>query len=294
MNMVSKQNMVQDFDQQWAFPVELYNLWAVPEVEGGVDVEVPPLMRKAVVRTDTAQVLGTVGNKYKIIKHDDVVNSIMDAVSQANISQDCTFNVKVIEDGAKLRGTILFNDLVIEPDVGDYVKFMVQFYNSYDGSWAFQQSAMGYRLWCKNGCADLDTIATTVSKHTAGVNVKGSAAKIEGGLDAFFKKREMWQEWMNIPVSKQQAEDFFKFALCKLKSNTSTERFNEKRLNELMGLWYEDSAKLGSNKWALYNAMTYWSSHTDQTRSPETVARDRERQVINAMSTAQWHQALVA
>ena len=293
MNMISKQNMIQDFDQQWAFPVELYNLWAVPEVEGGTDIEVPPLMRKAVVRTDTSEVLGTVGSKYKIVKHDDVVNSVMDAVSQANISKDCTFNVKVIDNGAKLRGTILFNDLVIEPDVGDYVKFQVQFYNSYDGSWSFQQSAMGHRLFCKNGCADLDTVATTISKHTSGVSVKGSASKIERGLESFFTKRARWQEWMRTPVSNETAENFFRFALCKLKGNTSKDRFNEKRLNDLMGLWHTDAGKLGRNKWALYNAMTYWASHTGMTKAPEVVGRDRERQVINAMRSESY-QSLAA
>lgn len=273
---------------EWDFPVETYNLWAVSELENVTDVEVPQNMARAIVRTDTNKVLGVHGSKYTAIKHDDVVNSVLDAVADANLSKDIDYNIEVIEDGAKLRGSILFNDLVIEPDVGDYVKFQVLFYNSYDGSWSFQQSARGYRLWCKNGCADIDTIASTVSKHTKGISVEGSASKITAGLDAFFKKKDIWQEWMKTPVSRQMAEDFFKQTLCNIKSKTSTMRWNESRLNTLMRLWDDDSNKLGKNKWALYNAMTYWSSHTDDTLKPHITSKARDGMVSDVLSKSDW------
>ena len=64
-----------------------------------------------------------------------------------------------------MRGRFLFNDLVIEPDVGDVIKHEILFYNSYDGSWAFQQTSRGHRLWCKNGCTNAMTVANTWAKQ---------------------------------------------------------------------------------------------------------------------------------
>ncbi len=273
---------------EWDFPVDTYNLWAVSETENKPDVEVPPQMSRAIVRTDTNKVLGVHGSKYTAIKHDDVVNSILDAVADAKVSKDMDCKIDVLEDGAKMRGSILFNDLVIEPDVGDYVRFQVLFYNSYDGSWSFQQSARGFRLWCKNGCADTDTIAETISKHTKGISVEASASKITAGVDAFFKKKEIWQEWMKTPVSRQMAEEFFKATLCNIKSKTSTIRWNESRLNTLMRLWDDDSNKLGKNKWALYNAMTYWASHTEDTLKPHNTSKARDSMISEVLTKPSW------
>ena len=275
---------------EWDFPVDTFNLEAVSKTGNGANIEVPPKMSRAIVRTDTNKVLGIHGSKYTAIKHDDVVNSVMDAVADANISKDMDCKIEVLEDGAKLRGSIMFNDLVIEPDVGDYVKFQVLFFNSYDGSWSFQQSARGFRVCCKNGCADTDTIAQTIAKHTKGISVEGSAAKITAGAKAFFEKKDIWQEWMRTPVSRKMAEDFFKATLCNIKSKTSTIRWNESRLNKLMRLWDEDSNKLGNNKWALYNAMTYWASHTDDTLKPHNTSKERDVMISDVLRKQDWEQ----
>ena len=47
-------------------------------------------MARAIVRTDTNEVMGVHGSKYKAIKHDDVVNSVFDAIDTSNISKDHT------------------------------------------------------------------------------------------------------------------------------------------------------------------------------------------------------------
>ena len=144
----------------WSFPVETVNLTASKQDDCNL-YDVPQSMAQAIMRTDTNQVLGVHGSKYKAIKHDDVVNSVLDAVKKSNVSTDYDTKIEVFDNGAKLRGTIDFNDLTVEPNVGDYIKFRVQFFNSYDSSWAFQQSAFGLRLWCLNGCTHSDTTIET-------------------------------------------------------------------------------------------------------------------------------------
>ena len=98
---------------------------------------------------------------------------------------DYTVDVEVLEDGRKLRGQILFNDLVVEPAVGDYTKFKIDFFNSYDASWAFSQQASGLRLWCLNGCTTPDTAARSRYKHTASINVEGQCQQNDQRPTAF-------------------------------------------------------------------------------------------------------------
>ena len=136
--------------------------------------------------------LGVHGSKYKAIKHDDVVNSVFEAVAASGISNDYDHKVNVFDDGAKMRGIIRFNDLVIEPSVGDIIAFQLTFFNSYDGSWAFQQSAEGLRLDCLNGMVSQYSVAKTWQKHTANINVKASASKLQAALDGFFQTKDQY------------------------------------------------------------------------------------------------------
>ena len=266
----------------WSFPIETHQLQTL----GGASV--PTRMSQAIVRTDTNEVLGVNGSKYKPIVHDDVVNSIMDAVLDANLSRDYSFDVELFDNGAKMRGIIDFFDLTIEPEVGDHIRFQILFYNSYDGSWAFQQQAQGLRLWCLNGCTTADTVAKTWAKHTTNVSVKGSSSKIKVGLGAFMKTKDLYQQWMKVSVTDDWAEKFFKYAICKINNNTSTFKWNEKQLDNLMSIYRNETYSLGKNKWALYNACTYWATHTNDSSSPANTRRLREGQLSKAFKAPEW------
>ena len=274
--------------QEWVFPVDTYDLWATPYLKGLPDIEVPPSMARAIVRTDTNEIMGVHGAKYKAIKHDDVVNSVFDAINTSGISKDYTHKIEVFDNGRKLRGTINFPDLVIEPSVGDHINFQVIFFNSYDASWAFGMQAQGLRLWCLNGCTSPDTVAKTVAKHTTNVNVSASAAKIHVGLDAFFNSKDLYQAWMQDRIVDIEAEQFLKSTLCQVRNNTSEKKHNFKQLDNLMGLWKDNRRYLGSSKWALYNTMTEWATHTSDSRSPAVTRRLRENQVAKAVPQLQY------
>lgn len=244
---------------------------------------------QAVVRTDTDQVLGVHGSRYKIVSHDDVVNSVLDGIKSADLSDDYEVSVDVLEDGRKLRGEILFNNLTVEPAVGDYVKFRVSFFNSYDASWSFSQQANGLRLWCLNGCTTPDTVARSRYKHTASINVEGAAAKVINGLEHFKSRKDVWQSWMQTKLEQTQIENFFKKTVCKaFTRQQSVTKTNEKQLENLLSIWNDERNSLGSNKWALYNCLTYWATHTQDLRKPEIAKYNRELQIASAMKSKQW------
>ncbi len=287
MNDLSTANFAIQTENEWSFPIETYDLAAIKD--GDINFyNVPPSMARCIIRTDTKEVLGVHGSKYKAIKHDDVVNSVFEAVTASGISNDYDHKVSAFDNGAKMRGIIRFNDLTIEPSVGDIIAFQLTFFNSYDGSWAFQQSAEGIRLDCLNGMVSQYSVAKTWQKHTANINVKASASKLQAALDGFFKTKEQYWAWQRIHVSDQMAEDFFKQKVCRINNNTSTFKWNEKRLDDLMVCWRNDSQALGHNKWALYNALTYWSSHTDDNKSPANTQRLREGIVAKAINKWNW------
>ena len=240
---------------------------------------------KCIVRTDTGKTLGLHGSRYRMIPHDDVVNSIVDGVKASNLTSDYEVSVDVIEGGRKLRGEIIFPDLVQQPAVGDYVQFRVSFFNSYDGSWSFSQQANGLRLWCLNGCTTADAIAKSRFKHTASVNVDGSAAKIIGGAEHFMGRSKQWQSWMQTRLNNDQVEQFFRSTICKVVTKQQQViKTNEKQLENLISGWDREKVDLGWNKWALYNCLTHWATHTNDLKSPQIARYNREIAISNAMN----------
>jgi hypothetical protein len=275
----------------YEFPVEVLELEAISR-DGQIgkdNYKIPPSMQKAIVRTDTGQVLGTHGGAYQMITHTEVVDKMEQAARNSErLTRDFTHTQQVFENGAKMRGTIAFNDLVIEPQVGDYIKFHVDYTNSYDGAWSIMIKAEGYRLWCSNGCASPKALSFNRNKHTSGFSLQGTQAKIDRAITGFFDSKGTWQKYATQPVSELEAETFLKDTLCKRNTNTSMVKVNETKLDKLMGLYHNESIKLGLNKWALYNALTYWSSHTEDANHPHRAEVLRHAEVSKAIQTSRW------
>ena len=273
------------FDSQhddWQFPIETQEIFD--------SLGQPIQGHKAIVRMDNREVLGVHGSRYTAVTNTEVVSSIVDAMQTANLSKDVTMSIKSIEGGRKMRGEILFNDLTIQPEVGDFVKFRISFFNSYDGSWAFSQAADGLRLWCLNGCTSPIATARTRFKHTQSINVEASAAKIKTGYAAFVNQREVWQSWMATTVAQSTVEMFFKATLAKaFTRQTTITKTNEKQLEHLLKIWDDEKQQLGPNKWALYNCLTYWATHTSDLKNPEVARRNREDAIAKAMNHNIWH-----
>jgi hypothetical protein len=278
---IQKENQMYDYNSNgFNFPVEMQPIY------DRIGNPIPD--QKCVMRTDTNEVLGVHGSRYQIVTHDDVVNSMMDALKTANVSQDYETKFTVVENGRKLRGEILFNDLVVEPKVGDYVKFRISFFNSYDASWAFSQAADGLRLWCLNGCTSPMHAAQSRFKHTQSINIEGSAMKMINALDTFMTQPDQWREWMSARVTTDMAETFFKATVAKAYTMQQAGKTNERQLEKLLSIYSNEADMLGSNKWALYNCLTYWASHTSDLKNPEVARRNREDAISKAMQHKLW------
>ena len=272
-----------DFTNENAWDFEVEERRFIPE-----GLSIPVEGWKALVRPDTGETLHVHRDSYKKLPHSDVVNSTYDSIKSANISQDFDFKVNCIDSGRKLQIDILFNDLVTEPVVGDHIKYRIRAWNSYDGSWSYQTIADAFRLWCKNGCTTADPLSKTRMKHTSQINIDGSAEKIVRGLETFHTNKELWQSWMQTDVLRDRCEKFFKTHLVSMRTKTSEVKHNFKQLEALMGQLDAEFFALGKNKWALYNCMTHWATHTTDSKSPLNVTREREDRVAKAISSQTW------
>ena len=269
--------------ENWSFNTELVPL----QIENGTIVN----SHKALIRTDTEEVLAVHGNGYHIISHDDVVNSTYDAVKKADITDDYNFQITDYDNGRKLKIDIIFPDLIVEPVVGDHIRFQTQVYNSYDASWSLSQQAKALRLWCLNGCTTPDTISHQRTKHTknGSLGLDLGADLMRQGLRQFFNDKNMWTAYTQQSMAWSTVEDFFKKNLVRTSRRyREHDEFNKRQLDNLMSIHSKQISHLGLNAWAAYNTMTEWATHTQDCAVPENAQRQRSDAVAKAMRSDTW------
>ena len=89
-------------------------------------------------------------------------------------------------------------------------------------------------------------------------------------------------------------QKFLERTVCKtFKRSTNSIPYNVTQVEALLKQYDAEATTLGRTKWALYNALTYWSTHTDHLDRGHTIAKDRETLVAKALTTNDW-QMLVA
>ena len=276
--------IVQD---DWRFPVEELPLVAMKNNDKKYFIDKDRY--KAIVRTDTNEVLGVHSGKYNMVKHNDIVENIMEGVALADISKDYDHSIKVYENGSKLKGSFVFNDLVQkDPEVNDIIRFKVDYMNSYDGMWSIMINAYGERLWCLNGCTSPEAVTREKNKHTAGFNVQASADQIKLALEVFFNDRERWDAWRATKVNNDQVQKVFEKTLAKPTTPTLTNKVNWKQLTRLMDNYRQEVNVLGNSKWAAYNAATDWASHPENVPNPHRVIVRRQDAVQKMLNNKLW------
>tara|TARA_R110002012_G_scaffold71212_1_gene182826 strand:+ start:80 stop:964 length:885 start_codon:yes stop_codon:yes gene_type:complete len=280
------------------FPIEMVNLKAIGNM-GNNDVlpevyKVPTDMARALVRTDTGDVLGIHGSKYKPISHKHVCDTIEQGVEKLckkfdTNTDDIDYKVSVYDNGAKMRGSFLFNKQIIEPQVDDIIAFRINFFNSYDQSWAFQSIADGLRLWCLNGCTTPMTATSSRFKHTSNVSIEGVQQKMLNGYEYFKDQEGTFKMYADTQVQINEVEHFFKTVLCKTFTRSKTSMsFNNTQLELLLREYDKEIPKLGRTKWTVYNAMTSWATHVGNGDASHKTNKLREIEVSKALSTSQW------
>ena len=286
MSMKLKENTMTIYDHN--FPVEMQDLKTAD------DIRIPNNLGRAVVRTDTDEVLGIHGKRYELIPHDDVCNAVMDAVKESGISNDWTSNIELSQNGARMRGEILFDDLIVEPIKDDHVKFRIQFYNSYDGAWSVQVACDALRLWCLNGCTTADAVFRTWQKHTYALNVSAYTKQITNGMNTFWNNKDQWRKLAETSCDTVDASWLFSNTLAKASSKWTPSRpddvppVNKKQMDILGAQWELYSDELGKNMWATYNAATHWATHTQDYASPMDKTRERENMVAQMQRSSEW------
>jgi len=235
--------------------------------------------KMAVIRSDNGAFMGNHSKKYKLVPHIDLYRKHTEKLLGADIGKS---NVQVIDQlwdgGAKTRRTVHFLDHTMKVKDGDEVTLRSDIFNSIDGAWSFQTFTGAYRSLCLNTLVfGGQKFYHERRKHTSGLSVNSALAKISSTLDVFTNQTEKFQQWSNAKITDKQVALFLAHSICKKKSKTvetlgdiadsttiDTKLVNTVLSDYLMYRYEQEQPSLGKTIWALYNALTHWSTHTDE------------------------------
>jgi len=235
----------------------------------GTTVEVPN--RKAIIRSDTGEVISTVGIDYKVVNNATVFSEFDTALAESEIDLTGAYKrVSICRGGAQ---TILaysfpaYQTTITDREVGDVVRLTTLARNSYDGGSMFMARFSQDRLACKNSMVGMSDISYFAGKHTQNLQVEHAVEKIKQSINVYCKNADLYKRWSKETITIKTAQRCFE-KLCVKKGYTT--EFNEKKVNEHLDQFAIESQKLGRTKWALYNTLTHIATHQKvQSRSEE-------------------------
>ena len=271
---------------------------------------------RALISTHTGDVLNCrpISDTYKLINHSELFEK------QGNHLQDNSDlplnNVEVIdrvfENGRRASRTIHFNDLKMDVGQNDLVKCRLDVFNSVDMSWAFQVFSGAYRSLCRNTQVfGGEKSYQQKHLHTQGLDIDALMNNAQTSLSSWHSNQDQMVHWKNTPITDEKFARFLANTLCQVERGVGSRlvadskyKVNNKLLNFMTQIFQKESQDCGGNLWSAYNALTYWSTHTDakytdidgkdqtlgETKSKHTVQLHRQNKVRNLLNSEHWQE----
>lgn len=220
-----------------------------------------------VAEDDIGKRFSIVGNDYKVVQHEEVLDTIDETISKLGLRH--TKRLVEMNRGGRIRVDITFPDLKIDVgNVNDLVEMKAIYHNSYDYTKSLNLNVEGLRLVCENGMKLSERFVSFTHKHTKGLDLTDIPIKLEKGIEIFNTKiREQFNKMHEVKLSENKAIAFID-NLISLKEEKKEKIMSMKYL-ELMKKTLMDGGDFDikgpqsiNSYWMLYNLATEVMTHS--------------------------------
>ena len=222
---------------------------------------------KANVRDTDNQVLGVVGDRYRIVQNEEAF-AFTDELLGYGVRYETAGS---LQNGRKVWMLAhLPHEYII---AGEHISPYLLFSNSHDGSGAIKIAITPIRVVCNN---TLNLALSTAKRswsaiHTEGIRDKMNEAKHTLGLAGKYME-ELGKEFEILrgkKLSDRQVNEYIEILLPIEESGSSQQIRNMKRLQEDMKMRYFDAPDLkdvGNNAYRFINAVSDFATHAEPLR----------------------------
>jgi len=235
-----------------------------------------PSSKSVIYRKDTGQELGVHGHGYKPVAPKHMIDVTRNIIERSDLAiNGIQETIRTSHDGSRTFVQYKLPEHTYRTADGDTAALSLLSISSFDGTWPFMISAAAIQQACTNLQVFVSgEVAVFKAKHTRSLDIEQGGRVITKSLQLFHKERELWKAWQGTQVRDMEAFYFFADALdVKLNSKSFSHSYSPadllhklpRRNENLNYIWrvYDTvyRNRLGANWWAVYNAMTDWSTH---------------------------------
>lgn len=240
--------------------------------------------KRALINASSGEVISVVSDRYKVVTNEQIFSSFCKSIENSGVdAEGARVNVSQTATGSRAMVDFVFpaHQLQVAGDDSSTALQMCAL-NSFDGSHRYVVKAGGLRMKCLNGQILGDIVGSYSSTHTASLDVQASADYIVQMITDFNTAGEYWSRMMQTPITWEMADDVIKMFLDLPEDFHPGEKHNARyeHCEALVGRYFQE---MGSNVYALYNALTDYVSHPIRQSQNRTNKTLRERAKVQAI-----------
>ena len=196
---------------------------------------------KAIVRTDTNQVISIVKDSYKLVRNQELIDRLFRELATLSYAFKIDPRHSFVEN-AQMRLQIIFPEMLFHDSESD-IAFGISLSNSYDKTCGVRCEFIGLRKICENGLVLRTILSRFYGKHTANF-IFELGEKLEEARAFFPDIQERILRLEHLPVTEELVEQV---------SDKVSKRLAEQLIQE------HEIGRL--RQWQLYNRLTNYVSH---------------------------------
>ena len=227
------------------------------------ETELVPYRGKDVYfRSDTGKPIAIHGKRYKPLQYTTMIDKSRDMIERCNLdATGVTEQIQVSPNSGMCLVNYTLPAKEYETPDGDTGCVTVMALSSFNGVWSFILSLGFQQSACLNSQIFIKNPASIYkSRHNGSLDVDRATNLLGKTANILESEIELWHEWYNTPITKDDIHNAI--ADCANISRDTDEPYRNKNYQYLVNAYSFDYApKMGRNRWALYNALTDWSTH---------------------------------
>ena len=231
---------------------------------------------KAVVNPKTGDTFSIVSNNYKLVKHEEALETVIDAVDSHQEFGKYEVDTQLLNNGAKMKTKIRFPEVEYDIGGGDLINPTIEVKNSYDAGWQYEIRFGAFRLVCSNGLVIGKQFVHYLKRHTQSLDQEKVKQVLIAGMEEFSEQTELWKTWVDQVTTATEYEQVMTEMDFSKKDSEAIHEEVEANSNII-----QDNLKRKTlSKWVLYNILTAYVTHQVQSEIRRTNLESKLRRVF--------------
>ena len=237
--------------------------------------------KKYVINDTTGQPLGIVGKSFQCAPHGDFFRGVVDTATEtlsANDLDDATYSFRTARNGAWAMLDITLPNVTstiqtdqFETSIGNRIVSL----HGIDGSCSNQVFFGAIDFFCTNGMitGDHDKVR---KKNTANFSMNSFIYELNRARTDFYQQAEQMQVWAQTSLKYVDVSTLLDDMLG-----------SKRKAEKMYGLYMNEVATRGNNKFALYSAMTNYATYADERNGFNLRSTGNDTQAISMWTREQ-------